>query len=699
MNRTTNNCTFSSNNNKSTAPIVELFLLPLIKKLLQAIQSYKSMIALSLIPSIIITVIIIVVTVIAILLIKRYYAYYILKYKSNIPTILWKPKFLNYSTFHNDHQNNTNINKMSSSTIKNILPRMDKLANEYSSNCYGIYGTIYGISTKIIHIAHPIPARLVLTNTNKKEPAYNHFKNFCGDGVFTSDGAIWKQKRASVSYCLRQRRYNTIASSDSCSSMKNKEEAILTNNKKNTNTTILSLEEIVQNAIKDFIQCITNQNTNQSINKDNDNGSSNNNELIIINDIVPILQRITLSIIYQYLTHEKIDIIIPKSQQEQHEEQKVSSSSTSKNNNLLSKYLESIIKIRMIVLAHSRSIWFLLPNIFYKLFSPMYKEEEYVCNYIRTFAKNAYSRTTTASNGSISTTSNNLSSPLYLLKSLHHKNKNMYYDYTSSSSTTSSNNNNTTDLAIEHETITLLFAGQDTSAATMSWILHLLSIYPDKQYKLLQDIYNNNNNTMNMNNTNNNHDKMTYLDAVIKESMRLYPVAPFVVRQLTNDIIIPNEDDNNSKTATSTTTLYKGTFACIWIYGMHHNTHLWNRPEDFIPERWLNNNNKDKGIEQGAFMPFAIGPRNCIGQSIANVVVRNMLKGILSRYIVLDPKLVKVDTTSTTAKTNATNALDYRNSLRKDMQAGFTVLPLGGVSLILQSYDYNNDDIESMLLM
>ena len=79
-----------------------------------------------------------------------------------------------------------------------------------------MYATVYGVSTKVVHVAHPIPAKAILTGNNSlsakskssqpakgknrssiaeflgaiKSPAYDHFKNFSGDGVFTADGKI-----------------------------------------------------------------------------------------------------------------------------------------------------------------------------------------------------------------------------------------------------------------------------------------------------------------------------------------------------------------------------------------------------------------------------------------------------------------------------------------------------------------------------
>jgi cytochrome P450 len=65
-------------------------------------------------------------------------------------------------------------------------------------------------------------------------------------------------------------------------------------------------------------------------------------------------------------------------------------------------------------------------------------------------------------------------------------------------------------------------------------------------------------------------------------------------------------------------------------------------------------------------MPFAAGPRSCLGQPLAHIVLRSVLARLVDRYEFRDARL---DTES-----------DIK-SLRKDMQAGFTVLPQGGVEV------------------
>lgn len=230
------------------------------------------------------------------------------------------------------------------------------------------------------------------------------------------------------------------------------------------------------------------------------------------------------------------------------------------------------------------------------------------------------------------------------------------------------------------EAITLLFAGQDTSAATLSWTLHLLSLYPDVQERLAKEV-----NSVLLESEDEGSDmesrkgvtstrrtsvfskklvsKMPFMDAVIKESMRLYPVAPFVVRKLQHDLHVQENKE--------TTTLPAGAFACIWIYGLHRNPKLWNRPNEFVPDRWINPylRSLDAGQDMvGAYMPFAAGPRSCVGQPLANVILRIVLARIIHQYNFCDTRLVSASECDV-------------NDLRKDMQAGFTVLPEGGLKL------------------
>jgi Cytochrome P450 len=207
-------------------------------------------------------------------------------------------------------------------------------------------------------------------------------------------------------------------------------------------------------------------------------------------------------------------------------------------------------------------------------------------------------------------------------------------------------------------------------------------------------------------------------------------------------VTVNNDYNTNVSSSSSskreTVTLPAGTFACIWIYSLHRNPEFWQKSDTFWPERWLerddgdhnnNNNNEkgnhahtqqhvlDKGITNGAFMPFAVGPRNCVGQPLAYMILRTLLARLLQRFEFRDARCsdcgnsssrgsrgsrgsssigsVSVDGTNGHATRSRTSSLcwsvDNPEAYLKDMQAGFTVLPQNGVKLAI----YNRETLSS----
>ena len=421
-----------------------------------------------------------------------------------------------------------------------------------------------------------------------KSPAYDHFKNFSGDGVFTSDGLTWKKKRASVLHCLLK----------GCSRDGSPE-----NNR---------LEFEANKAADIFLLKSFEISRRGSSEKSDD---IDHQKYSAVN-IVPLLQKSTIGLIYNLIKHHNVNFQQSKIQNSptefQYDIDDISTSSETNESSdtssrskamafftknmrktkndpdysnslsltrllkIIPHYLDAVTNIRMVILAQARSVWFLLPRWIYRIFSPMFREEERIMTTIRYFARMACKD---AQPGS----------PLHSLR------------FRASHNPTSAENveNGTVvNKDLLDEAITLLFAGQDTTAATLSWTLHLLSLYPKVQKKLVEEINhvfesasNHNKNNANEFITRKMITKMPYLDAVIKESMRLYPVAPFIVRKVSELVSIPAEYECNDIPSTGKSSppviIPKGTFACIWIYGLHRNKNLWHRPNDFLPDRWI----------------------------------------------------------------------------------------------------------------
>ena len=400
-------------------------------------------------------------------------------------------------------------------------------------------------------------------------------------------------------------------------------------------------------------------------------------------NVVPVLQRATLGLIYRFITHTDLSALEQATDKEEtstvatanddsdsEDESAVSHSNNKedlKPKSLLASYLESITRIRMIILAQSRSVWFLLPRWCYTTFAALYRAEEETMEPIREMAAQACERAKDQS-------------PLRLLQKLP--------QYASRNGFFSKN--------LLDEAITLLFAGQDTSAATLSWTLHLLTVYPEVQAKLAREVCREMDDGRPV--TKKLISRMPYLDAVIKESMRLYPVAPFVVRKVANNVDIAAPESGTATTtkgnAASCLSLPAGSLACIWIYSLHRNPEFWNQPERFIPERWLRDDDsstrgslmRDRGITTpGAYMPFAAGPRNCVGQPLANVILRTLLARLVHRYEFRDERVVAAESafcsSEESSRGQSSSSSDPKAKFRKDMQAGFTVLPQGGLPL------------------
>nr|XP_042125919.1 cytochrome P450 3A4-like isoform X2 [Peromyscus maniculatus bairdii] len=128
------------------------------------------------------------------------------------------------------------------------------------------------------------------------------------------------------------------------------------------------------------------------------------------------------------------------------------------------------------------------------------------------------------------------------------------------------------DLEILAQSITFILAGYETTSTTLSFITYLLAIYPNVQKKLQHEI-----DAVLPNKAPATYEalvKMEYLDMVVNESMRLYPVATRVNRLSKKDVEING------------VLIPKGTVVVIPIFVLHRDPKYWPDPEEFHPERF-----------------------------------------------------------------------------------------------------------------
>lgn len=128
---------------------------------------------------------------------------------------------------------------------------------------------------------------------------------------------------------------------------------------------------------------------------------------------------------------------------------------------------------------------------------------------------------------------------------------------------------------------------------------------PDVQQKLYEEVAETHKNLGGKKLTYEAVQKMKYMDMVISETLRLWPPAPSTDRLCVKDYY---HDDGQCKFKVE-----KGTGLQIPIIGLHHDGKYWDDPKKFNPERF-SDENKDN-IVPGTYLPFGVGPRNCIVSS------------------------------------------------------------------------------------
>ncbi|XP_061592012.1 cytochrome P450 3A40-like [Cololabis saira] len=179
-----------------------------------------------------------------------------------------------------------------------------------------------------------------------------------------------------------------------------------------------------------------------------------------------------------------------------------------------------------------------------------------------------------------------------------------------------------TDAEILAQAMIFIFAGYETSSSSLGFLAYNLATQPHVQKILQQEI----DETFpdKCQPTYNALMQMEYLDMVMNESMRLYPIA--------------NRLERISKTSVELNglTIPKGTVIVVPVYVLHRDPSLWPEPEAFKPERFSKENKPN--LDPYAFLPFGAGPRNCIGMRFANLMMKLAIVQILQNFTIVTCK-------------------------------------------------------------
>lgn len=158
------------------------------------------------------------------------------------------------------------------------------------------------------------------------------------------------------------------------------------------------------------------------------------------------------------------------------------------------------------------------------------------------------------------------------------------------------------DAQLRDEIMTIFLAGHETTAIALTWTWMLLSQNPSVEAKLhasLDEVLGDRLPTVA------DLPKLTYADAIIRESMRLYPPAWSIGREAMEDVTLGGFS------------IPKGTQVWINPWGIHHDARWYAEPFALRPERWLGD--AAKSLPKYAYFPFGGGPRICIGAGFATM--------------------------------------------------------------------------------
>lgn len=167
------------------------------------------------------------------------------------------------------------------------------------------------------------------------------------------------------------------------------------------------------------------------------------------------------------------------------------------------------------------------------------------------------------------------------------------------------------------------FGGFDSVSTAMCFTIHEIGINPEIQERLQQEI----DGVLEETDGNPTYDvinNMKYLDAVINESLRRYPIAVFIDRLCAETFELPP-----SLPGLKPFVVKKGMNLWFPIYGHHHDPKYFDEPYKFNPDRFLEHGKEIHN--SGAYMPFGLGPRMCIGNRFALLEMKVLIFHLLSR--------------------------------------------------------------------
>ena len=150
---------------------------------------------------------------------------------------------------------------------------------------------------------------------------------------------------------------------------------------------------------------------------------------------------------------------------------------------------------------------------------------------------------------------------------------------------------------IRDEVLTMIMAGYETTSSALAWAFERLLRSPEVMGRLQDDLA---------------RGSDEYLDAVVKEVLRLRPVVPVVAQKVREDVALNGH------------LIPAGSVLMVSLYLLHRDSALHSEPDEFRPDRFLD------GSDGEPWQPFGGGVRRCLGASFAQLEMKVVIRAVLA---------------------------------------------------------------------
>jgi cytochrome P450 len=167
---------------------------------------------------------------------------------------------------------------------------------------------------------------------------------------------------------------------------------------------------------------------------------------------------------------------------------------------------------------------------------------------------------------------------------------------------------------LQDETVNLFFAGQETTINTLLWFFYLTGKHEQVRNKIAAEIRALPNEPLNSAHLS----QLRYTKAALNETLRLYPPTSALSTQTVQDIELGDYS------------IAKGTTVLLSMYTTHRSPRLWDKPEEFNPDRFLDAAALER--HKYAFFPFGGGLHNCIGKHFAELEMLLIIASFIREF-------------------------------------------------------------------